>query len=48
MMKLHKYFITNAMKLLALTVVFVGANSACAFFMHQEKMPESADDMKLL
>lgn len=46
-MRTYKSFVKNAMKLLALTVVFVGANSACAFFMHQEKMPESANDMKL-
>lgn len=46
-MRTYNNFVKNAMKLLALTVVFVGANSACAFFMHQEKMPESANDMKL-
>lgn len=46
-MKLYKSFVSNAMKVLALTTVFATANAACAFFMHQEKMPEAANDMKL-
>jgi cyclic lactone autoinducer peptide len=46
--KLSKYSVTNVMKLLALTVVFISANSACAFFMYQDKLPESSKDMKLL
>ncbi len=47
MMHMNKNFMSKAMKLLALTVVFVTANSTCAFFMGQEKLPEAANDMKL-
>lgn len=47
MMHFSKSFVANAMRLMALTVVFVGANSTCTFFVHQEKMPESASSMKL-
>lgn len=42
-----KKYMKNAMKLLVLSLVFVSANSACAFFIHQDKLPESAEDMKL-
>ena len=37
----------NFAKLMVLTVVFIGANSACTFFIHQDVLPESADDMKM-
>lgn len=42
-----KRTIANIVRMLVLSLVFVEANSACVFFVHQEKMPEEANSMKL-
>ena len=39
--------VKNMVKMLVLTVVFVDVNSACTFFMHQDKLPEAAEQMRI-
>ena len=46
-MKKMSSAVKNIVKMLVLTVVFVDVNSACTFFMHQDKLPETAEQMRI-
>ena len=46
-MKKISSVVKNVVKMLVLTAVFADVNSACTFFMHQDKLPDSAEQMRI-
>lgn len=46
-MKKMSSAVKNIVKMLVLTVVFADVNSACTFFMHQDKLPKAAEQMRI-